>query len=193
MRTLVWFSMNSAPSSSPGRLAVVLSNPPTTSGLRTLQRVELARETLGCASVVAVNLFSIPTYRTGGISEVGAVEAGWLSARPEISEALSSADAVVLGYGCQEPSGPARFHFREQIAWLCVEIGIHNVRSWMLDGRPRHPSRWHRHTHAVYPDLPFAEALVLALRPVGDLAEDLDESFEYAAENESNEDEVSSS
>lgn len=174
MPKLVWCSMNSASKRTIGRLAVVLSNPPTTSGLRTLQRVELARQTLGYASVVVVNLFSIPTYRTGGISEVGAVEVGWLNARPELSEVLSSADAVVLGYGCQEPSGPARFHFRDQLAWLFAEIENNKLRSWMLDGRPRHPSRWHRHTHAAYPGLPFAEALVLALRPVGDLAGDLD-------------------
>ncbi|TQO19927.1 uncharacterized protein DUF1643 [Rhodoglobus vestalii] len=177
--------MNDTPSSPDRRLAVVLSNPPTTCGLRTLQRVELARETLGYASVVAVNLFSISTYRTGGISAEGAVEAGWLDARPELLDVLSSADAVVLGYGCQEPSGPARLHFREQLAWLQEEIGNHNLPTWMLDGRPRHPSRWHRHTHASYPDLPFAEALVLALRPVKDRIRPLDGGSKNAVERES--------
>tara|TARA_R110001606_G_scaffold232345_1_gene379884 strand:- start:10 stop:504 length:495 start_codon:yes stop_codon:yes gene_type:complete len=150
-------------------LLVVLSNPPTTSGVRTLQRVELARETLGYSAVQIANLFSIPTYRTGDISSVGAVAGGWLAARAGLSAALSKADAVVLAYGCQEPSGEARLHFRDQLSWLEAEIEDQGVRTWMLEGRPRHPSRWHRHTHVVYPDLPFAEALVRVLLPVEDV------------------------
>ncbi len=152
-------------------LLVILSNPPTTSGLRTLQRVELARKTLGFTSVATANVFSIPTYRTSGVSAVGASETGWLAARPGLSDALSVADAVVLAYGCHEPSGTARQHFRDQLSWLEAEIENHGVSTWMVAGRPRHPSRWHRHTHAAYPDVPFAEALVQVLLPVGGVQE----------------------
>jgi hypothetical protein len=150
-----------------GNLLVILSNPPTTSGNRTLQRVDGARAVLGYSTVVAANLFSIPTYRTSGISIVGEAVEGWEAARVLLSDALASADAVILAYGCQEPSGLARQHFRDQLAWLHEKIQERDLRTWMIDGRPRHPSRWHRHTYKQYPDLGFAEALPLVLREVG--------------------------
>ena len=149
-----------------GHLLVVLSNPPTTSGIRTLQRVELARETLGYSSVAAANLFGIPTYRTGGISAVGIESNGWFTARAELREAIGAADAVILAYGCQEPSGFARQQFRDQLAWLEAAIEVRDLPRWMIDGRPRHPSRWHRHTYAKHPELTFAEALPLVLLEV---------------------------
>ncbi len=47
-------------------LVVIGSNPPTTSGRRTLRRVELARELLGFRTVEIVNLFPWATYPYGG-------------------------------------------------------------------------------------------------------------------------------
>ena len=145
---------------------VILSNPPTTSGARTLQRVQLARETLGYSSVSVANVFSISTYRTGGITIAGAEPEGWLAARTELTAALNTADAVILAYGCQEPSGIARHHFRDQLTWLQTEIDALGLTIWMIDGQPRHPSRWHRHTHAQHPSLTFLEALPVVLKEV---------------------------
>ena len=55
-------------------LLVVGSNPPSqTSGQRTLARVEQARIVLGFERVVVANLFALPTYRSGGVSELGQV------------------------------------------------------------------------------------------------------------------------
>lgn len=162
----IWAAMNEPSRCRDGHLLVVLSNPPTTSGIRTLQRVELARGTLGYFSVSVANLFAIPTYRTGGISVAGIASDGWLSTRAGLRQAVTSADAVVLAYGCQEPSGLARKHFRDQLAWLKSALVDRQVPTWMLDGRPRHPSRWHRHTHAQLPDMTFGEALPLLLREV---------------------------
>ncbi|MBG6058055.1 hypothetical protein RCH16_001253 [Cryobacterium sp. MP_M5] len=114
--------------------------------------------------MATANVFAIPTHRTGGIAEAGAEPDGWLDARSALTEALAAADAVILAYGCQEPSGRARQHFRNQLAWLQTEIDACGVTTWMVDGRPRHPSRWHRHTYAKYPGLPFSEALPMALK-----------------------------
>ena len=157
--------MNEASKCRDGHLLVVLSNPPITSGLRTLQRVELARETLSYSSVSIANLFAVPTYRTSGITIAGAKSDGWFAARAELKDSIAAADAVVLAYGCQEPSGLARQHLRDQLDWLGSKIKERDLRTWMIDGRPRHPSRWHRHTFAQHPDLPFADALPLVLRP----------------------------
>lgn len=142
-------------------LLVVLSNPPTTSGARTLARVELARKILGFGSVEVVNLFPIPTYRTGGISAAGAAESDWSVARPAISEGIRTSSAVMLAHGCQEPSGRARQHYRNQIAWLRASIGDARLPVWLIDGSPRHPSRWHRHTFAKFPELQFSDAIRL--------------------------------
>lgn len=147
-------------------LLIVLSNPPTTSGARTESRVELARQVLGYGSVAAANLFAIPTYRTNGISDAGAEASGWVEARKALKEGVATSDAVVLAYGCQEPSGTARQHFRSQLAWIDTLISDARLPVWMIDGRPRHPSRWHRHTYAKHPTLTFQQALPLVLRRV---------------------------
>jgi len=118
---------------------------------------------LGFTSVAVANLFGIPTYRTGGITAAGTEPPGWLSARTDLGDAIRQANAVVLAYGCQEPAGSARAHFRDQLVWLHRMIDDHELTTWMVDGRPRHPSRWHRHTYALHPHLTFAEALPLVL------------------------------
>jgi hypothetical protein len=123
----------------------------------------MAKDTLGYSSVAVANLFSIATYRTGGVSAAGADPKGWLAARPGLAQGVGAADAVILAYGIQEPSGPARHHFRDQLSWLQNEIHERGLKTWMVGGRPRHPSRWHRHTYAEYPDLLFSEALPIAL------------------------------
>jgi len=148
------------------RLVAILSNPPTTSGARTRARVESAREVLGFRTVEIANLFGHPTYRTGGISEVGKDASDWLIARRDLADTLLGADGIVLAYGCQEPSGDARVHYRNQLDWLESVLNDLDVPRWMIDGRPRHPSRWHRHTFAQHPELAFAEALPLVLNRV---------------------------
>lgn len=147
-----------------GKLVAVLSNPPlSTDGLRTLARVDQARSILGYSTVDSVNLFSVPTYRTGEISRVGQTPEGWLVARPSISLALSDAAGVLLAYGCQEPSGAARKHHRTQLIWLRDVISKHRLPAWCVGSRTLHPSRWQRHTYANHPDLPFSEALAASM------------------------------
>lgn len=148
--------------SQPGTILLVLmSNPPsTTTGDRTLRRVELLQALFGIEESLTANLFAIPTYRTGEISDVGVDATGWLNARPAIAEAMDHCTAIMLAYGGQEPSGPARTHFREQIAWAEQLIESRKLPVWSVGGRPLHPSRWHRFTYSNYPGVPFHDALV---------------------------------
>lgn len=154
--------------SKPGTvLLVLMSNPPlNTTGDRTRRRVELVRELLEVEETMTANLFSIPTYRTGGIAEAGKEPQGWLDARPVLGDAIEKANAVLLAYGGQEPTGPARSNFRDQVAWMRAAIDARGASVWTIGGRPLHPTRWHRHTHAQYPGIPFREALVLAVQAV---------------------------
>ncbi|MFJ2661669.1 DUF1643 domain-containing protein [Arthrobacter koreensis] len=145
-------------------LLVVGANPPSqTSGQRTLARIEQVRIILGFEEACLVNLFALPSYRSGGMSELGGEPLGWLAARREIETELRTADAVLLAYGAQLPTGPARGHFRDQVNWLNDRIEALGLPSWWVGGAPRHPSRWQRYTWREFPDLDFGEALRLAL------------------------------
>lgn len=146
-----------------GTLACILANPPTTSGARTLARVELARTILGFRESCVANMLARPSYRTSGIGAVGAEIDGWLEARRRLEEVLMNADAVLLAYGVAAPSGQARGHFRDQVNWLQSVIAARGVRTYQVGDGPRHPSRWQRWTYRLHPDLGFPEALKLSL------------------------------
>jgi len=123
-----------------GPLLVIGSNPPaTTSGARTLNRVELARQLLGYQEVRLGNLFALASYRSGGVSDLGAAPEGWLAARRELAEGLGRAAGVLLAYGTQPPTGPARDHFREQVRWLHETVESTGLPCWWVGGAPRHP------------------------------------------------------
>ena len=140
-------------------LVVIGSNPPTTSGQRTLRRVELAREILGFQTVEVINLFPLPTYRTTGISQVGQTIEGWGQARREIRASIAGASAVLLAYGVGHPTGAARHHHRSQVAWLDELLVAEGIAAWWVGGEPRHPSRWHRYTHRIDPSKAFRDVL----------------------------------
>lgn len=156
----------------PARLLLVIgSNPPSqTSGKRTLNRVEQARDILGFEEARLVNLFGGSSYRSGDVSVLGVEPAGWLAARGDLEAGLSSASAVLLAYGTNPPTGPARLHFRGQVDWLEGRIAALSLPSWWVGGAPRHPSRWQRYTWREFPDTSYAAALEAALRERSDTA-----------------------
>lgn len=123
----------------------------------------MAREALGFERVRLVNLFALPSYRSGGLTELGGRPEGWAAARPEIERGVADADAVLLAYGATEPSGAARIHFREQVARLNEQVEQHALPTWWVGGAPRHPSRWQRYTWREHPDLTFVDGLRWAL------------------------------
>lgn len=147
-----------------GTLLVVGSNPPSqTSGQRTLARVQQAATILGFERAVVANLFALPTYRSGGISDLGQEPDGWLAARAALEGALGNCSGVLLAYGVVAPTGPAREHHRAQARWLNAEIEERMLPTWWVGGAPRHPSRWQRYTWREFPSEDFREALKRAL------------------------------
>jgi hypothetical protein len=149
-----------------GTLVAVLANPPLTDGKRTLRRVALAAELLGFDDVAVVNLFSVPSYATGAIAELGTTEDGWLTARAPIDTCLGVANGVLLAYGVTSPTGDAGLQFRQQVAWLRSRVVEMELPTWHVGDGPRHPSRWQRWTYRAHPDVPFPEALRNSLVPV---------------------------
>lgn len=154
------------PAASRKTLVAVLANPPLTDGQRTLRRVALAAELLGFDDVAIANLFSVPSYRTGAITELGAAEDGWLAARDSLETCLGVGDGVLLAYGATSPSGEARVQFRQQVAWLHHRIAAEDLPTWHVGDGPRHPSRWQRWTCRAHPDVPFVEALRDSFVPI---------------------------
>jgi len=128
-----------------------------------MNRLELARTSLGLDELRVVNLFPTATYRTTDISSAGTDPRIWESARPSIQKAIADADAILLAYGVGEPNGPARAWYRSQLAWLELLITASAVPTFHVGGGPRHPSRWHRWTRLEFPEIPFEVALRLAL------------------------------
>lgn len=146
-----------------GTLLVVASNPPTTSGQRTLARAEQAREILNFDRYEIANIFSQPTYRTSGVSDAGSSPDGWLDARVALMPALDQAAAVLLAYGVSKPAGAAGKHHDEQVAWLEAQVSKRSLAVWWVGGAPRHPSRWQRYTYRAHPEQDFQTALIRAL------------------------------
>lgn len=146
-----------------GLLAVIGSNPSTTSGVRTKNRAQRACSLLGFETFLISNLIDFPTYRSGDISEVAAEGEIWMRSRAALAAAVSEASGVLLAYGVEKPSGPARVHHREQLAWLNQEISARGLQTWAVGGKPRHPSRWQRFTYRSYPGVDFETALAKSL------------------------------
>lgn len=147
-------------------LRAVLFNPPSGEGTRTLARVRLAAQILGYEEVVITNLFPLPTVSVLQVNQIGTDAELWESGRSGIAETLSGATDVLLAYGCQEPTGVVRHHFRKQLVWLHEILEDSGSRLWSVSERPRHPSRWQRHTSRHYPGTPFAEAIEHSLQRV---------------------------
>ena len=138
---------------------VVLTNPPLTSGERTLRRVALAADLLGFAEFDVVNIFALPSHATGEIASLGATEAGWVEAQPSIEAAVGRAHGALLAYGTTAPTGDARSHFRKQVSWVEETLARRSIPVWIVGDGPRHPSRWHRWTYRTFPQVPFTDAL----------------------------------
>ena len=151
--------------SSRGRLIAILANPPLHPNTITERRISWAADFLRFDSFEIANMFPLASKSVLDIAAIGEDHETWLRGRKSLMSALTRADAVLLGYGCQEPTGKARVHHRDQANWLRNVIRERGLVTWMLGDRPHHPSRWQRHTSRHFPDLPFSEAVGRALRP----------------------------
>lgn len=148
-----------------GLLVAICSTPPLTKGLRTLNRLAMAQELLGYKELAVTNIFGVATRATGDIANLGIELQPWLDSRPDLEKHILRADGIVLAYGTSAPTGPARQHWKAQTKWLLSLVNERSVPVWLVNGETRHPSRWQRHTFRQSPDLPFKEALALALQP----------------------------
>lgn len=154
-----------APHGAGPRLLAILATPPLmTPGERTLARVRMAAEIIGCTSVVVQNLLGIATKDVREIAAVGKASEDWLATRESLETDIAIADSVLLAWGCSEPTGPARHHHRAQVAWIMNALKMRGLPYWTFGGQPRHPSRWQRYTSREHPGSPFSTALAASLQ-----------------------------
>lgn len=139
-------------SSTPTRLVAILHSPPLGEGTRTLRRVEVARNFLGCGATTVANLYpaALPNTNTFVALDNDPV---WERGRADIIDALNLDDTttVLLGYGVRPPTGQQRQNYLRQVSWVEDELASRAIPVWTFGGRPAHPSRWHRIVHRESP------------------------------------------
>lgn len=148
----------------PGLLLAICASPPTTSGIRTLNRLEMARKILRYEKLLIANMFPLPTRSSGELVTLGTQSEPWDLSRKSIESCLDQADGVLLAYGTSAPTGQARVHWKGQVSWLIGRLEGLKCPVWTVSDEPRHPSRWQRHTFREHPGMPFESALALSLR-----------------------------
>ena len=128
-------------------LCAVLLNPSFT-GPNSVSHgnLRVAAEALGFSRVSTVNLVGVQTRNSYDLAELATMPAAWHSARPEIEDALQTSDHVLFGWGDSRLRGIANNWKQEQIEWTvgrAIDHGHEYV--LMMDGKPRHPSRWRQY------------------------------------------------
>jgi hypothetical protein len=152
-------------------LGAILLNPPLTGGSATTRHLQVAAEVLGCDGAQIANLFAIPTRSVVEINDAGRLWAGWEAARPELERVIASADELLAGWGVSGLHGEAADNLLRQVTWVGerVEQAVRRP-FWMLNGEPRHPSRWHQYVsdrHGRASGDTFRQRLASVLRPIG--------------------------
>ena len=153
-------------------LLVVGMNPPLTSGERTHARCALAARTLGFDDYRLGNLTMVPTLNVLDLNIAATHADPWLEARTALAIHIVEAQGALLAYGVSSPTGQARLHFQTQVAWLESMLRASQISVWQVGNRPHHPSRWQRYTSRAHAEIPFSDALRMAIvRCYGDTDE----------------------
>lgn len=133
----------------PGRrkLCAILLNPsPNPTGTVSVRNVDAVASHLGYKQLHITNLVNIETRESKSLSSLAAEPGPWLDARPSISEAVRDADDILFAWGHSPLPGRANRHKNIQIQWILDEVRrVGHTVAWMMDGLPRHPSRWHQY------------------------------------------------
>jgi len=132
--------------SSRGTLCAVLATPPTTSGVRTVNALNLAKNLLGFDRLAVVNLLDVPSRDMRAMAAAGVDHDAWARSRARLESALVEADALLAGWGVRPLTGHAEWYRTEQLAWLRCRARHHgHSEVWAIGAQPRHPSRWHQY------------------------------------------------
>ncbi|MER5766054.1 DUF1643 domain-containing protein, partial [Streptomyces sp. NPDC002082] len=129
------------------RICAVLLNPSTSGGATvSAANVERVAARLGYGRLEIANLLKIATKESKALVGLAEDPKLWLDSREALTRALSQADDLLFGWGHAPLAGAANRHKNAQTQWLLGEAQrLGHTQVWMMDGLPRHPSRWHQY------------------------------------------------
>lgn len=131
----------------------------------------VAASALGFRSLRIVNLVGINTRNSKELAQLAVDRQAWDASRPEIAAAIESCDQILFAWGSSPLAGTANKWRTEQINWvvsLCQSLGHRSA--WMMDGVPRHPSRWRQYVgpqRGLFAQNSIHERFRNAIRPQG--------------------------
>lgn len=140
-------------SSSPPPLAAFLLNPPTGTGCRTVGRLGVAAEILGCAGAIRIaNLVDQPTKGLHDLAVEATDPQHWDDSFQKLFGVFTEPHTPLIGWGVSRPPGiVGQYAARQQERVLRGLLASGHTAAWTLLGQPRHPSRWHQFTSEKYP------------------------------------------
>lgn len=133
--------------SSRGTLCAVLLNPSfNTENTISHSNLGVAAASLGFDAFQVVNLIQVQSRNSKELAQKAIDQEAWLMSRPEIEDALISADEVVFAWGASRLAGQANRHKEEQVRWTIQQtFRSGHTEVLLMDGSPRHPSRWRQY------------------------------------------------
>ena len=130
-----------------GMLCAVLLNP-SFNAENTISHSNLgvAAASLGFDEFHIVNLIQIQSRNSKELAQKAIKQEAWLVSRPELGQALCSADEVVFAWGTSRLAGQANRHKDDQVEWTIQQtVRAGHTEVLLMDGSPRHPSRWRQY------------------------------------------------
>lgn len=130
-----------------GALCAILLNPSfNMQNTISESNLAVAARALGFDSFQIVNLIRIQSRNSKELAQKATDEDAWLMSRPHIESALNFADEVVYAWGASRLAGQANRYKEEQVRWITRQtIHAGHKRVLLMDGSPRHPSRWRQY------------------------------------------------
>ncbi|MGW7002537.1 DUF1643 domain-containing protein [Streptomyces sp. NPDC054933] len=129
-------------------LCAVLLNPTPWPAATTITYRNLlaALPLTGCSRLDLVNLLDVPTRDQVELSSVLVSHADVERSRGLLQKTISGADEVLLAWGSSRVGGTTGRVVRQQQGWLIEHLNAAGrEHTWMVGGRPRHPSRWRQY------------------------------------------------
>ncbi|MFC3982715.1 DUF1643 domain-containing protein [Streptosporangium jomthongense] len=129
-------------------LCAILLNPPLRPAEETVtyRNVTAALSITGCQSLSLVNLLAVPSKDLPSLNQTPISAREIVISREKLRKSITHSDEVLVAWGMGGGTGMLRQLLKDQVTYVREVLREQGVRSvWTLEGKPRHPSRWHQY------------------------------------------------